>query len=285
MTKNSQFNNLTLRVVTATILAALVIFGVFYVPQISFGIITAFIMLFAATEWPRVIGTSGAFNTLKFLCCLIIFMAIGLLGIQLTGHSGVTSLILFFLSLLLWLWLFRWILCFSAKRQLLFQSHLIHALIGLFILTFCWLGLNVIRDFYFGKILILYFFMLIWGSDIAAYFAGKYWGTSKLIPAVSPKKTWMGVYAAIVFSIVLGGIAAVFFPFNLWQRLSFIPLSVVVCIISIWGDLLVSAFKRAFDLKDTGSLLPGHGGILDRIDSLAAGAPIFALGLLLMGLK
>lgn len=285
MNNNEKSNNIKIRVITALILVSLVFIGLFSLPQISFGIITAFIILLAGTEWPKIIGKASAFNSALFVCGLILMMLIGLFAIQIKGHLGWASYIPMGLSFLMWLWLFYWILEYEKHERLLSQSKLLHVLLGLCILSFCWLGLNIIRDFQYGIFLTLFFLFLIWGVDTSAYFVGKIWGKTKLAPIVSPNKTWIGVYAAITYSFIIGAIAALSFPFSIQQRLGLIPLAVIVCLFSIIGDLTVSIFKRNFKLKDTGTILPGHGGFFDRIDSLTAGAPIFALGLMILGIN
>ena len=131
---------------------------------------------------------------------------------------------------------------------------------------------------------LLFLFVLIWGADTAAYFSGKKWGKNKLAPLVSPGKSIQGAVGAMIFSILLTFLA-------LWiGRDSFqgwfwaTVLSIITVLFSIVGDLFESMLKRRVDLKDSGQLLPGHGGLLDRIDSLTAAAPIFALGALLLGM-
>jgi phosphatidate cytidylyltransferase len=284
MNEVNKISNLAKRSITASILALLAFIALFTLPQVSYGIVTAFIIILTALEWPKLIGKGGAFNNMLFVCALILVMGFGVFVIQVTDHSGWASLILFALSFLLWIWLFAWVLTFEKKQRLLVNNTALNIILGLLILVFCWLGLNIIRDFAHGSFLTLFFLLLIWGADTIAYFAGKRWGTNKLAPVVSPKKTWEGVYGAVTFSLLLGLIAAALFPYSILQRLCLIPLAVIVTIFSIIGDLLISVFKRQYNLKDTGAILPGHGGMLDRVDSLIAGAPVFALGLMLLGL-
>ncbi len=129
-----------------------------------------------------------------------------------------------------------------------------------------------------GPALVLFLFVLIWLADSGAYFAGRAFGRHKLSPAVSPGKTWEGaagglagaLLAALV--LVLGGFAGAL------PLAAFVALSLLVALVSIGGDLWESRLKREAGVKDSGSLLPGHGGMLDRIDSLIAAAPVYALG-------
>lgn len=123
-------------------------------------------------------------------------------------------------------------------------------------------------------------FGVVWGADIGAYFAGRKWGRNKLAPVVSPGKTREGALggAVVAFAIVIP-VAIAWVPMRVEQWLLFLALTLVCIVASIIGDLVESAFKRVAGIKDSGTLLPGHGGVLDRVDSLLAVAPIFALGL------
>jgi len=123
-------------------------------------------------------------------------------------------------------------------------------------------------------------FGVVWGADIGAYFAGRAWGRNKLAPDVSPGKTREGALggAAAALLIVIP-VAVAWVPMQALQWALFIALILICIVASIIGDLVESAFKRAAGIKDSGKLLPGHGGVLDRVDSLLAVAPIFALGL------
>jgi phosphatidate cytidylyltransferase len=120
--------------------------------------------------------------------------------------------------------------------------------------------------------LLAFFFLVAFGADAGAYFAGKYLGKRKLIPKVSPNKTWEGAIGGLILSSVFAAASFWFFP-ELHFKFS-IPLAIAITVIGILGDLAESAMKRGADVKDTASILPGHGGLLDRLDSLLFGAPI-----------
>jgi phosphatidate cytidylyltransferase len=140
-----------------------------------------------------------------------------------------------------------------------------------------------IRELDQGSWLIVYMFLMVWGADTGAYFAGKRFGKRKLMPRVSPAKSWAGVGGASVTVVLVSMFAQQVFGFL--QNFSFgiYVLAVVLLFVSIVGDLTESMFKRQCGIKDSGSILPGHGGIMDRIDSLTAAAPVFALCLILFG--
>ncbi|MFZ7157314.1 phosphatidate cytidylyltransferase, partial [Avibacterium avium] len=131
---------------------------------------------------------------------------------------------------------------------------------------------------YHGLMLLFYVFILVWAADSGAYFAGRKFGKHKLAPKVSPGKTWQGVFGGLITAGVLAGIFMQVAPQDLFNvpTVPFIALSVATVAISVLGDLTESMFKRESGIKDSSNLIPGHGGILDRIDSLTAAVPFFA---------
>jgi phosphatidate cytidylyltransferase len=147
-------------------------------------------------------------------------------------------------------------------------------LIGWFVLLSAWMFLSRLRAFY-GTEMTMYFLILIWVADISAYFAGKKWGVTKLAPEISPGKTVAGMYGALIAGLVCAVVLSLIYGFNLMIASDFMLLSVLTVLISIYGDLFVSVVKRQRGVKDSGSLLPGHGGVLDRIDSMIAAIPFF----------
>ncbi|MES9871768.1 MAG: phosphatidate cytidylyltransferase, partial [Candidatus Sedimenticola sp. 6PFRAG7] len=157
------------------------------------------------------------------------------------------------------------------------------SLLGVFVLVPAWAALVMIHGYgEKGPMLLLFSLTLTWVADSGAYFAGRRWGRVKLAPAISPGKTREGVYGALAGSVLWGLLLAWYAP-----ELGPLPILVIfcllVCVISVIGDLFESLLKRQAGIKDSGNLLPGHGGVLDRIDSMTAVAPVFAFGLLLLG--
>jgi phosphatidate cytidylyltransferase len=132
-----------------------------------------------------------------------------------------------------------------------------------------------------GAGVLLFSLAVIMAADVGAYFAGHRWGRLKLAPRVSPGKTWEGVIGGLVASLLVAWGGATLFG---WPPTVIVPLALGAAAFSVVGDLMESLLKRHSGLKDSGHLLPGHGGVLDRIDSLTAGVPVFTLGLLQAGL-
>jgi phosphatidate cytidylyltransferase len=134
-----------------------------------------------------------------------------------------------------------------------------------------------------GPLLVLGLLVLIWIADTAAYFSGRRWGRAKLAPVLSPGKTHAGLYGGLIGACLFGAVAAWAAGLGWGAGLLLVGVCAMTAFVSVVGDLFESLLKRRRALKDSGRLLPGHGGILDRIDSLTAAAPLFALGVLWLG--
>ena len=145
-------------------------------------------------------------------------------------------------------------------------------------ITICCFSLVWLRDQAHGEFLILLLLIIIWAADIGAYFSGRQFGRTKLAPAISPKKTWEGVAGGIILSSITALLLTSYTPGLQAAALPVAILVAVTVLASVCGDLFISVHKRTVKLKDSGKIFPGHGGVLDRFDSLLAGAPFFALG-------
>jgi phosphatidate cytidylyltransferase len=142
------------------------------------------------------------------------------------------------------------------------------------VLVGAWVGLCAIRGAEQGGHWLLWLFCLVWGADIGAYFAGRRFGRRKLAPAVSPGKTWEGVLGGALLSLALTWSALVLT--DQWSPV-WVPVVLSLIALSVFGDLFESVLKRQRGVKDSGALLPGHGGLLDRVDALLPVLPVFAL--------
>ncbi|MFU8790186.1 MAG: phosphatidate cytidylyltransferase [Methylobacter sp.] len=287
------------RIITALILVPLVVLAVFQLPLEYFSLLMGLVTLLAAWEWTRLVGIDSPIKRGLFLLALILPM----LWLQFwTQFLEVVAQLLdwpdvrSYSGALEWLvilpvlfWILVMILIRKAPEGVLKLELKLRykALIGWFILLACWMFLTRLRAFY-GAEMTLYFLVLVWVADIAAYFVGKKYGTIKLSPEISPGKTVQGMYGALVAGAIWGLIFIGYYGYQegfVWMRLvDFVLLSVLTVLISIYGDLFFSVVKRQGGMKDSGSILPGHGGILDRIDSLIAAIPFFYAGILAIGL-
>lgn len=261
------------RVITAVLLIPLVVYAVLFSPSFLFALILGLIFLIAANEWEHI----ARFKQLRSGLFIVILGA-GMLAGLLMSHQF--SDIVLSLSLLWWLCALLGIMTypryFPPGRKLYFAK----MVAGLLILlpAYCAM-LRLHQASTQGPWLLLCLFVIIWAADTGAFFFGKNFGRHKLAPLVSPGKTWEGMLGGLL----AGAIAAILSTRILYlpalQSVLFVGLAVVAIIVSVIGDLTISMFKRHVGLKDSGSLLPGHGGLLDRIDSLVSAMPIFALGL------
>ena len=267
---------LQLRILTALILIPLVIGGIFYLSEPYFMGITAFLTLLASWEWSRL---SGLIDRKKrvFYVAIQCFFLLALMRYPSTSQWMWMSEF----GLIFWLFLAIYLLWARSKPVLPTIAIYVRASLGWLIMTLCWVALQVLHltPFY-----LLFMLLIIWLADTAAYASGRLWGQHLLAPTLSPKKTWEGLIIGLLVTLLAGMIIQTFFkgpkPF-LWQIFLLVLLTSFA---SIAGDLFESQLKRLEGLKDSGHLLPGHGGILDRIDSLLAAAPVFAGSLLLLGL-
>lgn len=263
------------RIITALILIPITIALLFYLPSIAFLFLTAFIALGGAWEWSNLMQLQKTSSRLFYL----LFMALIFFS-----TLFIPMPFIFFCAFIWWLFAIVCILFYPYGSHWWGQSTLWRGVMGLFVLVPCWVAINYIRNQSDGIYVLLFLFVLIWGADSAAYFAGKKWGKHKLAPHVSPGKSVQGLVGAVLFStiITLAALWLSHIPIRIWPW--GILLSLVTVLFSIVGDLFESMLKRQAGLKDSGGLLPGHGGLLDRIDSLTAAAPIFTLGAILMGM-
>lgn len=267
---------LKLRVITALILAPLAIWGTLALPGDWFTAILGAIFVLGAWEWSRLAGLQQVVLRHFYVATVVAIM------ITLFDRDTIGVLLFFSaaIAVLWWLIALVFILRYPAGSGLWKKLPSLVSFAGVLTLIPGWLGLSGLQ-WHIGPRYALFVMLLVWGADVGAYFAGHAFGRSKLAPAVSPGKTWAGVWGAMA-STVLITVAGV--PL-LGQEMStvvwMLPLALLTVVVSIIGDLSESMFKRLADVKDSGGLLPGHGGILDRIDSLTAAAPVFVFGFIL----
>jgi phosphatidate cytidylyltransferase len=281
------------RIITASILVPLVVLAVFQLPPEYFSLFIGFITLLAAWEWTNLIGINSLFKRGLFLFGLILPMLwlqfwtqFLELAAQVLDWPDIRS----YSGALEWLvvppvlfWVLSMILIRNTPKAVL-QLEIrtrYKALIGWFILLAMWMFSTRLRAFYDPQ-LTLYFLVLIWAADITAYFAGKKFGKTQLAPDISPGKTVQGMYGALIAAGVCAIVLSLIYGFPWMVASDFVMLSVLTVLVSIYGDLFFSVVKRQRGVKDTGSILPGHGGILDRIDSLIAAIPFFYAGIYLI---
>jgi len=270
------------RLITAALLIPLVIWAIFSLSDASMAMVLVAIALIAAWEWAGMLQ----FKTLIVRGLYAAF--VGLLAYALlVGQKDLESVVLLVLGLaaLWWLMATIWVLKYRAKSELSGTDKVLGICIGLAVIVPSCLAMSLLHGYgEQGPYLLFFLILLTSVADSGAYFSGRRWGKHKLAPVVSPGKTIEGAVGALVATVAVACAGAVYFDLAVIDLVWFLPLCLVTVAVSIVGDLLESLFKRRAGLKDSGRILPGHGGIMDRIDSLTAAAPLFALGLVVFGL-
>jgi len=257
------------RAITAVIALAALFVVLFALPPVAVKITIAAVVLVGAWEW------SGLFKTSSLLLRLVYVAIIAALLWAFAEPFASYAEPLLVISMFWWLLALLWTFFFPTPIPAA-----VRWLAGAVVLVPMYVALIMLYDI--ERWLFLFALLLVWVADSGAYFAGKRFGRVKLAPAISPGKTWEGVIGGLVAVVLLTMARALLTETDLAV---FVPFCLAVAALSIVGDLTVSMFKRTAGVKDSGALFPGHGGVLDRVDSIAAATPLFALGTSWVGLR
>lgn len=277
------------RIITALLLAPAAILAIFYLSLINFAAVMLVVMAIGAWEWGPLMGCASKRYRVAFVGITSILIATLWYFLPLEQLWQAAKVLSEQANIVLWLAVAWWFL--SAGLTFLYprcsgfwSSHRsVRGLFGWLTLVPTWLAFMVLRssdyqlDNYHGAQLLMFLFLMVWSADVGAYFVGKSIGKRKLLPNVSPGKTLEGFLGGVIFACIMVAIAGYFIDWSIEQYRIVIPVTILITTISVLGDLNESMFKRQAGVKDSGTILPGHGGILDRIDSLTATAPIYAL--------
>jgi len=261
------------RLITALVLIPLVILSVFYLPSAAFAQVLTVIILIAAWEWANLIGIESNLGRAAYL--LLVLLAIQL--VALVNVPWLYSLVIFAWGLALF-----WVLTYPESIKQWSNGLWLQVFIGLIVLVPTWGSLTLIQAMDHGPWWVMFLMGIVWGADTGAYFAGRRFGKHKLAPVISPGKSIEGAAGGL---LVTAGLAALLFVFGIMTNISLVQLmtfTLLVALASILGDLFESMMKRHRGIKDSGHILPGHGGLLDRIDSLTAASPFFVFGLFVL---
>jgi phosphatidate cytidylyltransferase len=262
------------RLLTAVILLLIIIAIVWFLKSAVFAAVMAIFFVVGGWEWARLVGLNSVFWRLGYTFLVILLLFIAYFCPPAPWFYG---------AFVLWLWDAAAILSYEYDACLLgFQLPWIKALCGLVMLVACWKGVVLLQAASPWWLIIS--LCLCWLTDTGAYFAGRHWGAHALAPRISPKKTWEGFWGGLLLAVAVIAVGSFFLPITPRQRIFFLILIIICTLFAVVGDLFVSLLKRQAGLKDSGRLLPGHGGLLDRVDSTICVAPIFALGFLLLKL-
>ncbi len=256
------------RIITALAALAFIAVVLFVLPPTWAEVIIGLLMIAGAWEWSGFLGVDR--TGVRVAYTLLVAVCLGLAHVLMPAHAEIVLEI----ACAWWLVAFLWTLRFPTGIPTA-----VRWVCGLLVIVPLFVALYTLLRL--GVEYLIMTLLIVWMADGGAYFAGKTFGRVKLAPAISPNKTWEGVIGGMILVAALATAVA------LWKDISvaiLVPFCIAVAAISIVGDLTVSMFKRTAGVKDSGSLFPGHGGVLDRIDSVAAAAPLFALGLRWLGI-
>tara|TARA_B100001175_G_scaffold219608_1_gene186873 strand:+ start:118 stop:924 length:807 start_codon:yes stop_codon:yes gene_type:complete len=266
---------LTQRIITALILAPIVVFGTLFLSSFWFSLVVGVMVIIASWEYCGLIKLS-LFSNKSFYIIVILACAF------LLSISPSILKVTLYTTLAWWIIAFFILVNHPKKSNILNRNMGVGLINGLFLFVPMAASLTILHSQ--DKSFVLLLLLFIWASDIGAYFAGRRFGNKKLCPKVSPNKTWEGVYGGVILTQVIAVIyvlSSIQSP-TVTDFLVFCFLALIVSLVSILGDLFESVLKRINDQKDSGSILPGHGGLFDRIDSLTASAPVFLLFMVFM---
>lgn len=266
------------RFVTAMILFALVVWAMVALKPLSWVLLVSAVTLLASIEWARLSGVK-----LVFLRILYAFVLASILLVSM--HLSIMWLLLSSVVITALLPLLFWAYSRSKVWALwLVRSTIFRLALGVVTLIPPVIAIGFLNFYKTQALWLLAFFLIVFGADVGAYFVGTRWGKRRLLECVSPKKSWEGVRGgfglAIVMALAMGSRLSLTFG----HFCIFLLVSLLTVVASVIGDLNESLLKRQEGLKDSGHWLPGHGGLLDRIDSLTTAAPLFALCVLWFGL-
>jgi phosphatidate cytidylyltransferase len=268
------------RVLTAAVLIPAVLAALFLLPPLGWGIVMLAIIALAAHEWARLVGLATTAQWLFATVTLLIGAALLLPATAGFARSWPDTLVFAVCGIGTLFWIVvapPWVIARWPT-----QARLPMIVVGWVVLIGAWVALVELQAR--SPWLVLAAMAIVWVADTAAYFSGRAFGRHKLAPQVSPGKTWEGVFGAwiavAVYALVLlpyAGAAGLRLPVTPWSIAVWVLFMVLLASISVVGDLFESLLKRHAGVKDSGALLPGHGGVLDRTDALLAAMPIAAV--------
>lgn len=261
------------RILTALVMVACFIPALFYLPDTLWAYLMLGLSLLAVHEWAGMIG----FNKRNSVLYVGFATTLGLVTLGYMGQLGFHGFFPIVLNVFLIVALF-WVVLVPLwlAQTWAIKNKVVLGLLGLLLIGSLWLALVCAKRI--DPWLLLTIISTIWIADSAAYFAGKRFGKRKLAPTISPGKTWEGVMGALILVSVFGLLVWLAGGFD---SVMIVPGLCLLAILGVYGDLFESMFKRQANLKDSGQILPGHGGILDRIDGVIPAMPVGILMLYL----
>ena len=283
-------NVLKQRVITAVLLLVALIAATTLLSSFYFSLFVAGVILVAAWEWAGLVSPDREIAKLPYLVSIAVILvgSFFLLGISPNVQSidGFRASLVLMLGLLFWL-ISLFLLSGYPENSKLWNDESKIALMGVLVLIPAFVGIVVLKYLLPSGYLVLALVILVAAVDVGAYFFGVNFGSRKLAAKLSPKKSWEGVWGGTVVCLLVTALFTWLMHNNLqvlslMQITALLTLSVGVTFFSVVGDLIESMLKRNCGIKDTGTMLPGHGGVLDRVDGLVAATPLFVLTMMLV---
>ncbi|MBM7059845.1 phosphatidate cytidylyltransferase [Pseudomonas sp. UL073] len=261
------------RIITALILLPIALGGFFWLDGAAFALFIAGVVSLGAWEWARLAGVSAQVGRVGY-AALVAGLILVLFALRDSAPWVAGAVLL--LAVLWWLLAVFLVLGYPATSRF-WGDAVVKLGIGLLILLPAWQGLVLLKEWPLANWLIVAVMVLVWAADVGAYFSGKAFGRRKLAPQVSPGKSWEGLIGGLLLSLFIVVAVGLYRDWVLGDFLYGLLGAAAVVLISVVGDLTESMFKRQSGIKDSSNLLPGHGGVLDRIDSLTAAIPVFTV--------
>ena len=260
------------RIATASVLAAVLLVVVLWLPPMATVVVLTALVLAGGWEWSAFLRLRSKLARTLYVAVLAALLPTAwFLTVSAAGRNMFLTV-----ALTWWVVALCWIV-FAPRRVAPWSA----ALAGALALVPAWLGLVRLRwDLPDGAQWVLFSLILVWVADIGAYFIGRRFGRLRLAPEVSPGKTWEGVIGGVAASAIVAVMGSAWFHLPL---VIFLPLCLAAVSFSIVGDLTESLLKRFAGVKDSGTLFPGHGGVMDRMDSVTGAVPVLFFGLALLG--
>jgi len=269
------------RAITAAILAPLVILLILFASTAVFAAVAAAAFLAALWEWVRLSGLkSVALQAILLIVAAAVFALLWMARLNLVTPTVIG------LGVLWWLVACFWLRHFAYGAAPTLENRALKLLAGALVIFPAWVALITIHaGVPRGHGLALLSLVIVWSADIGAYFSGRTFGKRKLAPQISPGKTWAGAYGALAAGVLVTALGGWWLlDIRNGQLVGLAVLAAVTVGASIVGDLVESLMKRHAQVKDSGTMIPGHGGIMDRLDSVFAALPVFAAGVMLLNL-
>ncbi len=270
---------LKIRIVTALGIGLVAFIVLFVLEAAAFRLAMAALLLLGSWEFARLAALGSVARW------LLLAVQTLLLGLALINWASLATLALPLLAAacLSWCLMLLRLISFHTENTPGLNYRMLSFFSALAAVSFAWFALCWLRDQPRGEWLVLLLLFIIWAADVGAYFAGRALGRHKLAPSISPGKTREGLLGGLLLALLAAQLLAHFSATFIAPSWPLVVITLVTALLSAGGDLFISIHKRTAGVKDSGHIFPGHGGVLDRFDSLLAGAPFFALGIFLLG--